>query len=539
MSYNSFPSNLERKSPQSISLPAMFLFGNRFYSDQPNIELLIEFLCVLDAVKTINEVEDDSLFPEMLDSQKLETMQYTLNHRLNFKLFSLWDSGKSTKASESHYTRFNEIKAELKKHLEAEDSKSQEKHMDILANLYQGFQISGAERDWCARSFLPVSRKLLMGETIWMATKANSATEDHSEFEAMKKYFSHSSRLFYSRGGEILYLQLLLAFTKTESEVNAFLESNPRYKSLRLVEGERDPKFLRDKLKKGLETFLDSKYVPSAFNTFIDFIESEFSKREGDQQYSYNITKNQNIGSIPQESWYLGYLFALELSRLFESHFDAIDLIALLEAECTLQMLRTMLFQCAGYLGEDPPEMAVVSLNSKSAALKTISSRSLSRCKMVMKNAFEAIVKNQEVVNGENIKLLLESEGVSTAQIHNKQGFKCFVKHAKELGLVVPKTGGNEHFVLTKNMLVLLVSTTLMPGESLTFESFIKDVFIRYGFVFDEDGFTRVNTRCGLDTQVADSEICDWLINMLDDCGYYIALSDALSLVKNTNIGEA
>ncbi len=109
-------------------------------------------------------------------------------------------------------------------------------------------------------------------------------------------------------------------------------------------------------------------------------------------------------------------------------------------------------------------------------------------------------------------------------------------KHLKEINVVVPKKGGNEHFVLSKNMLILLVSTTLSAGESLTVESFLMDLKIRWGFVFDSEGFTEVNTQENLKQTVSDSSIMDWLVDMLKECGYYIALSDAISLVKNSNI---
>ena len=121
-------------------------------------------------------------------------------------------------------------------------------------------------------------------------------------------------------------------------------------------------------------------------------------------------------------------------------------------------------------------------------------------------------------------------------KIHKEYGYYLFKKHAKDVGFVIPRTGGNEHFVINKDILLLLVSTTLVPGDSLTLESFLNDLRIRWGLVFDSDGFSEVNKDSGIPQKINDSEMLNWLIQMLDECGYYVSLSDSISLVKNTNI---
>ena len=538
MSSNSFfPTGAKLDSGATSSLPSTILVGNRFYSDQPIIELLSEFLLIVQAEKTVNEFEKtDDYFLEHRHGSEIESLKYTINHRLNFKLFSLWNTGKTTKVSDGHYNRYLDIRKHLASAFDDELPSSIEKHMDILANLYQGFQTSGAERDWCARSFLPISSRMLMGETVWKATAAKKI-EHIDDFEKNKEFLQHSSRNFYARGGEILYLQLLSFFTKTKEDVDDLLATDKHFAGLRILsENEKDPKYLRNDLIRGFHSFFDNSELPKSFENFMDFIE-DFYKAEEDSfdassgKNFYNITRGQRIGLIPDNSWYLGFLFALELSRLFKSQFGQIDLIKLLSLECAFQCLRTYVFQSSRELGVVAPTMAIVSPYCVDAELKSASARSFVNCRSVIMQAFEKLANEDPRIIAASLK-----EG-DRKKMHDKSGFKLFTKYGKQIGLVIPRTGANEHFVLSKDMLILLVSTTLVPGESLTFDSFLEDLKIRYGFVFNEDEFTAANVYAGCNKKIINPDICNWLISMLEDCGYYIPLSDALSLVKNTNLG--
>lgn len=115
MSSNSFfPTGAKLDSGATSSLPSTILVGNRFYSDQPIIELLSEFLLIVQAEKTVNEFEKtDDYFLEHCHGSEIESLKYTINHRLNFKLFSLWNTGKTTKASDGHYNRYLDIRKHL------------------------------------------------------------------------------------------------------------------------------------------------------------------------------------------------------------------------------------------------------------------------------------------------------------------------------------------------------------------------------------------------------------------------------------------
>ena len=514
----------------TVDIPSIVLNGNRFHIDQTPIELLAEFLMVINANKRINdEIETDDLFPSEACMHDFYEMTYSIDHRLYFKLFSLWTTGKQTKGGESHAYEYEHIIKKLSSCFE--DNTNPERNLEILSNLYQGFQVAGATRDWCARSFLPLSKNLITGETIWGASAAVK-NKVGIDFEQAKRYFDHNKRVFYARGGEVLYLQLLLFFTKRKEEVVEWINNNPNFDGMKITDDECDPSYLKRIIREGFTKMYSNNSVPSGFDSFISFVEDV----NGEKKEKFNYTENQKVGFIPMETWYLGFLFALDLSRLFKSRFSSIELLKELELECSFHSFRTIIYQSASYLKRNYPLMAVVSDDCEDSLLKIVSRRSFENIQKCIKNAYETIARENEEYSS-ILKPLLD-DAKKSDNIHKENGYYLFRKHAKEIGFVIPRTGGNEHFVINKDILVLLVSTTLVPGDSLTLESFLNDLKIRWSIVFDADGFSEVNYDSYIHQKINDSEMLNWLTQMLDECGYYVPLSDSISLVKNTNIPQ-
>jgi hypothetical protein len=85
--------------------------------------------------------------------------------------------------------------------------------LKTLENLFLGFQSVGGQRTWCAASFLPIAREVMLaGETLWNETAARRAGVHGLGFGALiaSCTSSHSAVIFFlARGGELLYLQLL------------------------------------------------------------------------------------------------------------------------------------------------------------------------------------------------------------------------------------------------------------------------------------------------------------------------------------------
>lgn len=495
------------------------LFGRRFYVDQGPVELLSELLLIFFSKKYVNDSNlPDEPLPEISDIRSDFDFKYSPKYRLSLKLFSLFNNitGDFTEIS-SLSTRLSEIEDNLKSNINslARSSFVKEKAIYILKELFKGFQSTGSNRDWCAQSFLPICNEMIAGESIWQNTLARKKQNKFTDINEVRKLFAHDKHDFYARGGEVLYLQLMSALNHSKSDVNTWLkQTNNPFRDMRLTEEEKDPVILRNKINKQFSKMYE-KAVPSFFSAFIN----EFFDPDPLERADVKVT----VGTIPQNAWGYGYIFAVELSRLMSSSFDIIDMIKLLELECSLHMIRTLLASSAAYLGVPYPLLPVVSLNCTNIKHKLVSNESFKYCQRMMKDALEK--KGAELNNP------VESKD------HSQYGYKLFQKAAKSIGFVLPPKGQDEHFVISKELLVLLVSSTVLPGgDMMTYDGFLEELRIRYGIVVDNDGFTASNFQKGKIQQIYDSDTDKWFVKMLDECNYYVSLSDSLSLVKNTNI---
>lgn len=516
----------ENSSTSNKSLPVQELFGNRFYSDQTSVELMSEFLLIVSSPrKVIKGLEDgsteefDTYFPEigLLPSLSKGSLYYEQQAKLNLKLFAILMNSGNPNPYPAHKKQYEIIIEQMKNSIEILDNQKvsgEEDVIAILSNLYMGFQGIGANRDWCAQSFLPVTKNLLAGETIWKATKAKKANLTDYDPEIIKPFFERSGRNFYAHGGELLYLQLALALAKPKSEIEDWLYNDKELASLGISADEKDPERMRNKLSKGFETLLE-KGSPKLLGEISDFIDGM-----GDQIKFSELTKS---GWIPEDSWHDGYLFALDLVRIFETDFDIVDNLAMVELACDMQVFRTMLRRSAWHLTRRYPLLAVVSSTCTDSNLKQISKNSLKNCQTLIHTAIE-----------DNATKLKMQDATQLKNMHRKYGDKVFLKLAKSIQFVIPIKGNTEHFVLTKNMLTYLVVTALSPTKRMSLDTFLSEVRIKHGLVFDDNGFNDVNVSCNKMQNISSGTTVRWLIHMLEECGYLIPLSDSLSLVINT-----
>lgn len=506
-----FPSDNRKVNSEKL-VPA-YIFGDRLFADQGKVELLSELLLICFSKKQLNGsiVIEDEPFPKLDQLYSISNIEYFPKYRVLFKLFALYDHQTGDGVVKGFEGEYEKIIASTSKSFMSVSSDSFEdkkKQTGILQALYKGFQEVGSNRDWCAQSFLPVSKSLIAGESIWVKAKAKNL----DSYSDAKDNLKHDKRSFYARSGEVLYLQLLSALNHTKADVDMFLASSDRYKNLKVSEAEKDPNYLRYELNKGFNSLYECK-SPDFFNELID----SFSESEDGQ-------KSVEIGFIPEETWIYGFLFAIELSRFFKSSFDIVDTVKHLENACVLQEIRTMLGESSRKLNATYPILPVVAPDCNNIRYKMISNEAFKYCQRQIKDALDLVA---DEVGLERLKSVQ----------HSRYGHKLFSKLAKSIGFVLPPKGGLDHFVLSKDLIVLLVSTTLCPqDEILTLDSFLTDLKIRYGIVVDSDGFCESNKQIEKLQEINDLSIYDWFIDTLMECAYYVQLSDSLSLVKNTNV---
>ena len=515
---------------KGLTLNAWKITGGRFFIEQNTIELLSELLLVLSSRKTVSFVGKDdeivdSYFFNMYEHDELERLEYEAPVNLLLKLFALFDISDASNAFPAHKEGHEALRNDVRTHFTGRrPGDNWDDELDVLEAMLQGFQIAGVSRDWCAQSFIPISKDFLAAESIWRATEAKKAgkNDDGTAFNSVIPYFEHTSRDFYSRGGEVLYLQLILALSSSPADIDRILHEQPLLKGFCYSQNEKDPQILRGLLEKGFARMLEND--SSHLADFIKLIESSSVGRPDSANSSEDddslSTVRLQTGWIPETdvTRALGYLFAVELSRLFASHFEPVQMVTEMELACVMQVIRTYLYSSAMANSRPQPMLITVSPFTTNGRYKTISNNSFKEAMTLIRTA---IVEKDDSSKGNQV---------------SKYGANVFRKLAKSIGFVVPRKGDTEHFVITKDLLTLFVSTALRPGEPMAIDDFIDDLKVRYRIAVDCDSFSAFNQIIGINQKISDPEMYSWLVEMLDECGYYQPLSDSISLVINTNV---
>jgi hypothetical protein len=118
----------------------------------------------------------------------------------------------------------------------------------------------------------------------------------------------------------------------------------------------------------------------------------------------------------------------------------------------------------------------------------------------------------------------------------DKHGFQIFRKTAKEIGLVVPRTGQGARFALTPNLLRLLVAALLKPGEKVRLTDFYERAFAHYGIALGERQLAvalQWEGGAALSKDYAVAADTAWVEEALRQGGLLVELSDAVSIVHN------
>lgn len=531
MSCKTFPIDACNESPYQQN-PAIQLFGNRFFSDQTPIELLIEFLLIAAATKRIDDESIVTCFPakEILSQWTDGPLEYAPKARLNLKLFSFLGISKLDSRHNTHIRHYQDITRKFIELIDMPSSGNKEDVVRALENLFLGYQGAGGGRTWCAQSFLPIGKNFIAGETIWKAKKARAISPQDWEdlIEGDVTYFDTNQHLFLARGGEVLYLQICNALKQSPDEVRTWLENS----ALQLTKEEQCPETLLSCLEEELQKMLHQ--CPATVNEIARLIDESI---EPDTSAATDLRGDGErfveAGWCPVDSWQEGYLFAVDLLRLCRTNLSIIDRIYLLEIACAVHVIRSMGRQSARARAGDKDLSDIGYLWAFSAPEETrvpIKRVSHHSAKAMEKMIFEAI-------RNPDIKLTMPN-GKTPEQLQKKADSsyagKLFLKLAKRIGLIVPRRGRGERFVLNEQILRFLVLAIVPPGGRLTYDTFKKRVTARFGMVFDAEGLAEAARWSDFGTGIhlpGDSDF--WLQDMLKAAGLLMQLSDSCSMVIN------
>lgn len=505
---------------------AIMLYGRRLYKDQTPVEYLAELLLVFLSAKTSNGELDHSF------QLNLEDVGYYPKDHVALKLFSFYPSSKLETRHSAHQAKYIEALKQVKAQLSSGTDNEKDDTIRILQSLLSGFTGVAKNRTWVTYSFLPAAPSLISRELAWRHTAAKK-DDNAVDWETSLKHFDMGSHLFMARGGELLFLQLAYLFTLTSEEVNQKLNisSAKEYSHLTSL----TPQELQSSLESALTKLLTgSLRKVEQLSSFIENSLSDVTLNKGEVPKS----KKATLGWVPRASVPEAFLFATELKNICQSSLSELDKLEMMQLLCCLHVLRSLSFQAQRLMQPETETQGFVGnyawIVSDPDAPRTSSSRRLSQ------SSFEGI---ESLLYG--VLRVVHCVTKPGEEYKDKEaddhGFKIFRKIGKEIGLVIPKTGQGQRFVLSPALLRVLVAAVIKPGERVRLTEFYRRVFAHYGIaIANQQLSVAINwsstSKDNKDYAMATESL--WIEEALKQGGFLVELSDAVSIVHNPSNKE-
>ncbi len=516
-----FPTSANNSDLQADQTnPAICLYGRRFYKDQTPVEYLSEFLLVFASQK--NE-KKEGCYQFNLNHDNSIAPRYWPEDKVALKLFSFFPYSKLETRHQVHRTAYLDAINTVKEKINgaAEDK---EEVVRLIQSLFAGFVGVAKNRTWVTYSFLPASTSLLAREVHWEHQRAlKEKNKEICDWESSKDFFSDNMRSFMGRGGELLYLQIVNFFSHANSnDIQQLLTLN-EYKHLVYQVNN-----LQLRLENGLRQFLEESF--NQLGVLVNLIETTLD------DYKINKTlKSSSFGWIPKNTYIEAALFTFEMDNIVLSNLGLLDKLDLLQTLCSFQVLRSLCFQARRV---DDTEKTTPGFIGNYVWIVTDSTANMSEpIRQMSQNSFKLIdsmlyrVLRIPNLFPNNIKPKPEDFKNGDDNV-----FKHFRKFSKEIGLVIPPKGTGERFTLHQGLLRFLVAALVRPGERIRLNHFYQRVFAHYGIALGAEQLAVALKWCGneeeADTYCVTANTT-WIEEALQQGGFLVELSDAVSMVKN------
>jgi hypothetical protein len=506
--------------------PAIRLYGRRFYKDQTPVEYLAEFLLVFASPK--NEQSDDEnngSYQLKIDPNNRKIPCYYPQDRVALKLFAFFPSSKLETRHPAHRQAYLDALETIKECLTDSNDEDKDETIKLIQSLLNGFVGVAKNRTWVTYSFLPASTDFLSYEVTWQHPQAlkKSKKIEVIDWESSKHYFDQGTRNFLGRGGELLFLQLANLLNEYECPEIVSMLSQEEYKHLDFEVVE-----IIKRLEKSLEQIL--KNSVSQLGKIVEFIENKLTKYKLNEK-----PRPSNLGWVPVASRLEALLFAKEMDNICISSSGALEKLELLQTLCCMQVLRSLCFQARridksekntpGFIGHYT--WIVTDSEAKTdTPIRKMAQSSFGRIEAMLYRALRSkkifgdkfYPSDKDLKNGDD------------------NGFRHFRKFAKEIGLVIPKTGGGQRFTLHQGLLRFLVAALIKPGERIRLNHFYQRVFSHYGIALGGQELAIALAWSGNESggeSYAISANTAWIEEALQQGGFLVELSDAVSIVHN------
>ena len=523
------PNNAEAVNPQDpgqkadIRNPAIRLYGRRFYKDQTPVEYLSEFLMVFSSPKTRS---GDGAFQFNLFLDVVDEPSYWPENRVALKLFSFFPSSKLETRHPVHRTEYlnaiDLIKSKIVGSAEHKDEAAR-----LIQSLFAGFVGVAKNRTWVTYTFLPAAAALLAREVTWQHPAAIKETRGPvTDWDSASKYFDSNTRNFLGRGGELLFLQLSSLFSRPLSPELASLLNQEEYRHLSEISFQDR----RKRLESALQFILED--AVSQIDQLVNFVEDVLSQYETDK-----VKKPSVLAWVPISTETEAFLFASEMLNICESRLSSLEKLDLLKTLCLMQVMRSLCFQ-ARRIDKD----ASKTFGFAGHYAWIVADPELTPGDSGRRLAEESYAENEAMLYRALRSPLLYDNGKPHKETDLGHGddncFRMFRKFGKEAGIVIPRHGRGQRFVLNAQLMRFFVAALLQPGERVRLSDFYQRVFSHYGIALGGEPmviareWSAHGARSGEKSYSVDIST-GWIEETLQQGGFLIELSDAVSIVHN------
>lgn len=428
--------------------------------------------------------------------------QYFPLPRIALKRFIFFERSDQEKRFEVDRKALEEHHELIKEKLDLNENEYKKDFViNILQDLFYGFNAITADRSWFAQSVLPLSPELIFCEAIGNKKKRTSMTYEECDKSKIDNEFKFGQHSFMARGGEVYYLHVAQG-------LEALKEDEVRYKEV-----------LEEKIKDLITN------IPQ-LSIIAQFIQQTW--QEDEENFDERTITTRTIEVIPSGYEECSKLTVLELYQLLTSELDPFEKIDLLGKLVPMQIMRMMSRQATLILEVENHEWLIDLTKDASGPIRK---KSVQSYESFEENVFTAVhaadidTYNKEEFKGKKPKnSILGNAAKDTNMLVRKLG--------KEIGLIIPITGPNMRFSLNETLVKLLVISLIEPGERLLFTTFLKKCYVHFTLII---GPNEAIKHFGEELTFLDAfnENEKQLLQILRNCGFLRNLSDATAIVEN------
>ncbi|HEY3366813.1 MAG TPA: hypothetical protein VGK74_17310 [Symbiobacteriaceae bacterium] len=526
--YGNFEAELDeasagRKNKQTSITPADLVFGHRFWADQQTMEYLLEFLNVFAGFSFELGIAD--------------ARPYQRKRRLGLRRFVFLPDDQNAHGSDRRALAM--LESALRLRLSSNAASSGGDPVEAIRLLVRSFSAVVMQRSWYAKALFPVHESFLMWEGYRKKPGKNDPPVDVGSPSELDKGFTVGTHNHFARSGEMVYLML--------------------------GAGTRNDPARRERIVNRLKAILTANtalgdLVGLIEETWLDLLAAEDGQkgnkaREGD---------TGTLGWLPDPDFPAFERFAEDVDALLRCRLDAVEVMQMflhLIGFHVTQYLYRRALKLTTFEGDPRPTILVdaseageerairhasvlsfkrnqeLIVKATKRRLATIFAEQLSRQadpELVLTDLFKVNFNKYWVraegheaewldyvptLSSADDRLVVARMLCATWEAESSGFDQHFLpvhrQIAREIGLVAPRTGNGQRYVLGDALLKALVLCNVKPGGELEYYGFAERLFDRYGLLVGPDELNRA---------------AEWLqlydVNRL----YYQANSDAFRL---------